>query len=393
MTGVCLSALLLAGRASAHSEKVFACFVYVEPHEVRVEFFSSTDTLGITDEVADDGIDRQEQAAFVAQVRQRLAGAFEVRVDDALLKFEPVEFEFIVMDPDKGAVKDPRKVIPATGSLVSGMYVCKRSGLPQWISVRMKLYEDPTYRPPPRMPLQIEVLTSPTSRETTRFYVTRKFSEQSWALPAGMTYSEELADTGITRQATKTPMWVAGGLCLLGVLLLGVSSQRAARRGLFVAGGVCVLLAAAGLGTAYQRGAFEQPIEQAQAQQTIESLITNVYFAFAYRDESKIFDTLATSVDGPLLDTLYLDIQRGLSDAEDGGPTVRVLEVKIDSCEVLESTPKRLRANVGWVSAGSVSHWGHAHDRSNRYRAEVVAEPVDGRWRLTGVKILQEERI
>jgi hypothetical protein len=141
-----------------------------------------------------------------------------------------------------------------------------------------------------------------------------------------------------------------------------------------------------------QRG-FAVPVDEDKAERAIESLLANVYQAFAYRDESKVFDTLATSVDGPLREQLYLDIRRGVSDAENGGPTVRVLDVDVVDCEIEQADSDQLRAKVRWVSRGSVSHWGHAHERANQYRARVVAKPVDGSWRLTDVNILEEERI
>jgi hypothetical protein len=50
-------------------------------------------------------------------------------------------------------------------------------------------------------------------------------------------------------------------------------------------------------------------------------------------------------------------------------------------------------AVVGWKVVGSIGHWGHIHERRNRYRAELDVAPVDGTWKLVRVTILEEERI
>ena len=105
-----------------------------------------------------------------------------------------------------------------------------------------------------------------------------------------------------------------------------------------------------------------------------------------------IFDTLARSVDGPLLETLYLDIRRGLELEDAGGPRVRVLRVSLVDCAVLQADEAGVRARVVWVSAGDVSHWGHTHRRRNQYRGELLIRTLDGRWKVTDVEILAEER-
>ena len=50
-------------------------------------------------------------------------------------------------------------------------------------------------------------------------------------------------------------------------------------------------------------------------------------------------------------------------------------------------------ARATWRAAGSVGHWGHVHRRINRYMADLTVEPVEGSWKLTGLEILEEDRI
>jgi hypothetical protein len=54
---------------------------------------------------------------------------------------------------------------------------------------------------------------------------------------------------------------------------------------------------------------------------------------------------------------------------------------------------RAFRANCTWNVAGSVGHWGHIHQRTNQYVAELTVEPVDGVWRITALELIQEERL
>ncbi len=80
--------------------------------------------------------------------------------------------------------------------------------------------------------------------------------------------------------------------------------------------------------------------------------------------------------------------------ANQGGARAKVKEI-----EMLEVEPRKLQGRPGfqarctWTVAGSVGHWGHIHQRKNKYEADLTVEPVDGVWKLTRLDLLQEERI
>ena len=50
-------------------------------------------------------------------------------------------------------------------------------------------------------------------------------------------------------------------------------------------------------------------------------------------------------------------------------------------------------AACSWDVKGSVGHWGHIHQRVNRYKAEVDVELIDGIWKITALNILEEQRV
>ena len=97
---------------------------------------------------------------------------------------------------------------------------------------------------------------------------------------------------------------------------------------------------------------------------------------------------------GTLLEQVYADIWRGVKAAEDGGPTVRVLDViVIDSLIRRGGDKGGLAVDVAWECRGMVSHWGHKHSRRNKYRATLQLQPVDEQWKISAMDILQEERL
>ena len=46
-----------------------------------------------------------------------------------------------------------------------------------------------------------------------------------------------------------------------------------------------------------------------------------------------------------------------------------------------------------WTAMGTVGHWGHVHTRKNYYDALITVSGIDGRWKITGLDLLEEKRI
>ncbi|MEP5765953.1 MAG: hypothetical protein ABJ308_15260 [Halieaceae bacterium] len=126
----------------------------------------------------------------------------------------------------------------------------------------------------------------------------------------------------------------------------------------------------------------------------VKDLLRNVYQAFDYRAESDIYDTLERSVSGDLLTDIYLETQRGLELANQGGARARVKAVEMQSIDIVAAEePNAFRANATWNVHGSVGHWGHVHTRSNQYQAELLVQVIDNRWKLIDMNVLQEQRL
>ncbi|MDF1862724.1 MAG: hypothetical protein P1U87_21080, partial [Verrucomicrobiales bacterium] len=137
--------------------------------------------------------------------------------------------------------------------------------------------------------------------------------------------------------------------------------------------------------------------EEDKAEEIVYSLLRNIYHAFDFRDESAIYDTLEQSVSGPLLEKVYLEIRQSLELENTGGPRVRVYEIALRETSWKETAETDSRDKfpllANWATIGEVTHWGHTHERTNRYEAEITLTPAGSDWKVVGLELLNEERV
>jgi hypothetical protein len=130
------------------------------------------------------------------------------------------------------------------------------------------------------------------------------------------------------------------------------------------------------------------------AQVIVTGLLRNVYRAFDFRDESVIYDTLERSAAGDLLTRIYLETRHALELNNQGGARAKVTDVEMMSAETTDlSDEVGFMTQCTWNVAGSVGHWGHIHQRRNRYEAVFTVKPVDGVWKITQLELVSEERL
>lgn len=188
-------------------------------------------------------------------------------------------------------------------------------------------------------------------------------------------------------------VWIVGGAACLGA---GVVVRR--RRGWRAAlGGAGVVLAGWGGWQLMRReaGAAGAPaVSVEEAAEIFRALHANIYRAFDYTSEDDIYDALARSVDGPMLDALYGQIYRSLVMYDEGGAVSRVKRVMPLSggCEG-EVTGEGFTYRARWQVEGSVYHWGHAHTRTNEYLGDYDLALRPEGWRIVGHTVLEQFRV
>jgi hypothetical protein len=134
-------------------------------------------------------------------------------------------------------------------------------------------------------------------------------------------------------------------------------------------------------------------MDSQRLRQLTGNLLHNVYRAFDYRGEEVIYDILSRSASGELLTDVYLETRRGLELANQGGARVKVKDIEVLESVLVDANGESLTVDSKWKVSGSVGHWGHVHQRRNGYHAMLEINEIDGAWKLTGLEILEEERL
>jgi hypothetical protein len=194
---------------------------------------------------------------------------------------------------------------------------------------------------------------------------------------------------------------------LIPAVIVVMKLGGAATRGWIAAS--ALLLAVAAVAWPYSQWKMPDPfaalptVSDETAKSIFATLHRNTYRAFDYRTEDDIYDALAKSVDGELLNDLYVQIRRGLAMQEQGGAVSRVREVTLvegrkqpltdDEAAAEDRDERGFQYRCRWNVNGTVEHWGHIHSRTNQYEAIFAVQPRDNAWKITGVKLLDEKRV
>eukprot|EP00752_Nemacystus_decipiens_P016935 g15163.t1 len=222
-------------------------------------------------------------------------------------------------------------------------------------------------------------------------------AEKAAALPA-----ELLKSIPIQRNFLYVPL-PSIGLVLAGVTCGAVMLKRSKPRAV---GLVVFSIVTAVVCLPYGRLAFEHTPSYTElgdddALAVFETLHRNIYRAFDYTDEGAVYDALAQSVDGPMLETIYNDVYQSLIMREQNGAVSKVVRVEIDEASLTPANPDIVNAygrvafavNCAWQVDGLVTHFGHTHARTNAFEAVYHVAPRADGWRIVGARILQQQRI
>ncbi len=226
--------------------------------------------------------------------------------------------------------------------------------------------------------------------------------EFTWHAPRAETVREESWTPPVVPPATIAVPVASAALLLAAViaLVLGLRS-RLPRRLSFPAAAVGLAAAAALLGVARVEvpspfgTRFRMP-DAREARLIFESLHRNIYRAFDYEAESDIYDTLALSVTGGLLDRVYAEVYESLIMREEGGAVAKVQSVALlDAAVAIPAAGDARHFGVQclWRVTGEVGHWGHTHRRANEYEAEYTVVSGSEGWRIGDVRVLNQRRV
>jgi len=122
-------------------------------------------------------------------------------------------------------------------------------------------------------------------------------------------------------------------------------------------------------------------------------LLTNIYRAFDYQTEEAVYDQLAISTMGDQLTGIYLEHQSAMELEDRGGARASVDQVSVTEIRDVRRKDESIIIEAIWEVSGSVSHFGHIHYRKNLYDARVFIKAIDGAWKISGMEVMEKERI
>jgi hypothetical protein len=135
-----------------------------------------------------------------------------------------------------------------------------------------------------------------------------------------------------------------------------------------------------------------------QARAVFKPLHTNIYRAFDFTNQSDVYDSLARSVHGDLLDELYNQIHEGLVMQEEGGAVseiqaLRLKDLHVESVGLDDTGSPTFRVRCQWEVDGAVFHSNHSHWRTNQYEARYGVAATAAGWRIVSHEILAARRV
>ncbi len=380
-------------------------FLYIDDHEVRHEILIPILTLESSVLIArddDDFLDIAEQDAARQQIEAFFTTGNPIEIDGAPVKPTVQRCDFYGLDFKDFARQAERRPVSITNARVGIILSYPTVRAPDTVRLTWNRFNNYVWAVN-----MVVYAYDETSRVTlSRLGKNNTFYWQNPGRPPRPTL-EEVAVTLPPRPQWSVP--VATVCCLLMIPAMAVVMRiaGAATRGWIATS--ALLLVGAAVAWPYAQWKMPDPfaappaLSDSEAQSIFAALQQNTYRAFDYRTEDEVYDALAKSVDGELLNELYLQIHQGLEMQEQGGAVSRVREVTLlegrkqpltdGKATAGDSDERGFQFRCRWNVNGTVEHWGHIHSRTNQYEAVFSIEPRNGAWKITRVELLDQKRV
>lgn len=379
-------------------------FLYIEDFEVRHEILIPLATLEsffTLERKDDDFLSVAEQDASRETIEQFFAKANPIEIDGITVKPVISRLDFYGLDFRDFAKPAEKKRVSIANARVGIILSYSTKGTPDKVKVTWDLFN--------RSVWSVESVCFAFNESFKPiFSKLERNSVFEWSNP-GRKVSLEVNPVEVSlapRAIWSVPVITVGGLflCLLVSLSLFRKKQSYGKTVMVIV----ILFIASLLCWPLSQVTFADPLEPVpqvsadKAEAVFKTLHKNIYRSFDYHTDSDIYDALAKSADGSFLETLYRQINQSLKMQEQGGAVARVTDVQWETIEPAAATnsesqtqpdERSFAVKTTWTVAGTVEHWGHIHTRTNQYQALFFLEPIEGVWKLTGMNLLDEQRL
>lgn len=356
-------------------------FIYVEPFEVRKEIIVRPLDLQRFIDLGLEGrttIPAEIQPELKRRVAEFLREHHPVEIDGRSVPSELARIHFLERTLRTSRVIDPPRDLGIYSAVLGAIFVYPTDGLPERVTMEWDLWDERLTQIPVSAVDQAGPLSS---------YLEPDWKVLEWQNflqnPELPTLAEVVAPPSGVQRAARWLRWAA-----LAAMLVALG--RALR---LPGGGFGVAAGTAAVAVSLFWLARGATVDEERSREVVSALLHNIYRAFDHRDEERLYDVLARSVAGDLLERTYLETRRGLVIASQGGARAKVKEIELLSLAAAPAAAGAFVADASWHVRGSVGHWGHVHERNNRVHAKLTVAPIDGVWKLADMTVLEEERL
>ncbi|MFO0975339.1 MAG: hypothetical protein U0996_03025 [Planctomycetaceae bacterium] len=373
-------------------------FIYIEPAEVRHEILIPLATLGtiIPLEHADPAfIEVAEQDAIREGIRKWLRDENPVLINGTRVipEFSRIDFYSLNLS-DFATQAAPQKVSMASGRVGIIMNYRTLDDSVRDVSLVWNLYYSGMNKIP------AVVISYPNKMDRFEFskFKTAEQNTLSWKCPpdALPTPVQAVAAPSLRKPMLLIPIGSALAVVIGAALIVYVPG-----RGIKATVASLMLLAVIfhkPLSIKTENPFVAPPeLTTEEAAAAFKALHSGMYRSLDFGSEDRIYDVLATTVDGPLLEDLYLQLRQSLEVREQGGAVARIRKITQDSGSVVPRDKTQVawpgfEYQATWTVAGTVEHWGHIHERQNQFEATFTIEPKNGEWKFTRMDIAGQKQ-
>lgn len=365
------------------SENALEATLYLSAWEVTRELILTPATLN--EELAfgwveDQPITAAMREAAVAQIVEALLTPCDLLIDGELAAFTQQGVQFIEPDIDRFLplgdeqpefMKNFRIVVKAT------------TPLPSLESVLMLRWD---YFPPGVSPIPFRIADTLGSRELLLTPETGYF-RLPYKLASNLREPPQPPPTPELR--TFSFRW--------GYALIAIAFGFCLFRKRWLPAGICLGLAICSWGLVKWRNdalaVALGGVDEEQGRIIAERILEGIYHSYHFQEEEVQYDVLAQVLAEPALTETFLETNRTVESRQREGSQVQVQSVTVTSAKVTPLAQSAgFAAQCQWRTRGQVGHWGHFHDRSNLFTADLRIEVRDGHWRATSFALQNRER-
>jgi hypothetical protein len=381
-----------------HHKSALMSFLYVEPFEVRHEILTRVKDLENWMDLGLRG-DQYIELDELDPLRQRIGDFLmtknPVLVDGEALKPILDRSNYVRVGMSGIQLLEKPGRLELSTAIVGVIIAYMTDGMPQQASVHWELFTDQIQQVPATATDPAGALPGFVSPDDDRLVWNNFLNDYQMPTVQQVAIAGSLGTLSVP----------AGSMVLLAAVLPVAWRLRSARRlgkpstsGYLVILGLCagaVLLYPVTQLKLARPLVLAGEMDEAQAAQILQALLKNVYRAFDFREEDDVYDKLALSVEGDLLADIYLQNRRSFAVQKAGGAQAKVKEVAVSQAmaerQAAGSAAYTIRG--AWTATGTVGHWGHVHTRTNQYDAIVTIGADQGNWKISGLEVLEEQRI